>query len=204
MDREVVEHGILARYPALGEPDNAAFKPRQYLDKVIQLPFNLPALSPEQIGGYLKSLCQAPGYALVGACRELIVQAAPTNPRALKRIVNIHQLLCYLDGWDGADLGEARQDRARRLAKIAILQTTFDDAYRAVLREKVGLYELQQVRSGKGEVREPAKGLLKDPRLARLLDAEPRLASEEEDRALLTLASVTAPTEDHITDEHVR
>lgn len=51
MNREVVERGILQRYPPIPNPENPTGKPitrvdpLQYLDKIIQLPFTLPPLT---------------------------------------------------------------------------------------------------------------------------------------------------------------
>lgn len=193
MDREVVEQGIVARYKDLPTGAEQAFDPRQYLDKVIQIPFNLPPLSPEQIRAYLDHLCGAPGYALVEACRDLIVDAAPANPRALKRIVNVHQLLCYLDDLDGADQSSTVQDRAKKLAKVALLQICYDAAYRAVLREKVGLYQLQEIQAKRASGTGVSRDLLENPGLVRLLEAEPKFSSEKDAGEYLTLARFTAP-----------
>lgn len=79
MDREVVERGILQRYPPIPDPENPGGKPitrvdpRQYLDKIIQLPFTLPPLTQPQVVRYLDDLfARVEAYPLIRACRKLI------------------------------------------------------------------------------------------------------------------------------------
>jgi hypothetical protein len=133
MDRTVVEQGIKVRYKDL---EAVGFDARAYLDKVIQVPLNLPLLGAAQIKGYLAGISGAAAGAF-GACSDLILEVAPRNPRTLKRLLNALLLTLYLDGFDEAslaDLGQstARRDRVRRLAKLLLLQVCFDRAWRVI------------------------------------------------------------------------
>lgn len=192
MDREVVEQGIRARYKDLKDERSAPFRPRDYLDKVIQIPFNLPPLGAAQIEGFLGHLGKAQGYGLVQRCQELIVAAAPGNPRTLKRVVNVLQLTLFLDGWDGEELSEERVLRAKKLAKMVLLQICFDTCYRAKLKGEVGLYHLQEVRAKRQSGTTLSQDLLQDKALERLLEAEPVFKDEAEVDELLTLVRITA------------
>jgi len=49
-EREVIKQGIGIRYRDIGE---ASFNARNDLDKIIQVPFNLPKLCADQISAYL-------------------------------------------------------------------------------------------------------------------------------------------------------
>ncbi len=147
MDRSVVEQGIRLRYQKLVEPE-PVFDPRAYLDKIIQLPFTLPPLGARQIGRYLDELSQRPGHAAGVLCRDLVEAAAPHNPRALKRVLNILQLTLYLDGMTEADIDALSQSwpnaqRVRHIAKLVLLQVAFDRAYAVLAAEPPLLKEVE-------------------------------------------------------------
>jgi hypothetical protein len=77
------------------------------------------------------------GGAAATLCRDLIGAAAPPNPRALKRVLNALLLTLYLDGHDDAILNslqnQSDKDRARRLAKLVLLQVCFDETWRTLV-----------------------------------------------------------------------
>ncbi len=147
MDREVVERGILARYPPVVEADGRPrlrIDPRQYLDKIIQLPFTLPPLTDQQIGAYLDSLLAADaGARPLATCRSLIELAAPPNPRTLKRVLNVLSLLSSIEN---SASNEARVDdeRLKLLAKIVLMQVLFDDAYARAANDPENLVRLEK------------------------------------------------------------
>jgi hypothetical protein len=115
MDREVVEQGIRVRYASF---EKVGFDARAYLDKIIQVPFNLPPLGSAQIDRYLGRLSSEAGSSAVTLCRNLIRAAAPPNPRTLKRVLNALLLNLYLDGHDDASL-KGIQNRATRTGRGA-------------------------------------------------------------------------------------
>jgi len=91
-----------------------------------------------QIGQYLGRLSSEAGGAAATLCRDLIgAAAAPPNPRALKRVLNALLLTLYLDGHDDATLNslqnQSDKDRARRLAKLVLLQVCFDETWRTLV-----------------------------------------------------------------------
>ncbi len=190
MDREVVERGIIQRYPPILEPGEekpvSRIDPRQYLDKIIQLPITLPPLTSAQISRYLDELFKKDGvHPLLPACRKLIEIAAPPNPRTLKRVLNVLSLLLSLD------LVEDERD-AKRLAKIVLMQVLFDEAYRLIEKEAQDLINLELAAQQK-ESPEEIKALVdRTPRLPALL-AEAPLFGDVPDRlpALVALTAVT-------------
>ncbi len=150
MDREVVEQGIRVRYKPLEE---IGFDARAYLDKIIQVPFNLPPLGADQVGIYLNRLSGAIGQGAFKVCRDLISVAAPPNPRALKRVLNALLLTLYLDGYDDARLQRLAQnprdkDRVRLLAKLVLLQVCFGAAWQAISERRCSLKEAEKVARG--------------------------------------------------------
>jgi hypothetical protein len=187
MDRGVVEQGIRRRYRDF---EDVVFKPREYLDKVIQIPFTLPPLGDPQVSNYLTGLSATPGLQFVQDCRRLIVAAAPTNPRTLKRVLNVLQLTIFLDGSDP----KGDKKRLGYLAKIVLLQVCFDDAYRAVTNNLIELGTLEKIARNQATGNELSLNLLKEPRLHELLRMEPffvDLGDDQRER-LLTLSRITA------------
>lgn len=193
MDRHVVEQGIAVRYRDFKiEAGAPAFDPRAYLDKIIQIPFNLPPLETIQVGTFLDGLIGGGRvHPDLAQCRDLIEIAVPQNPRMLKRVINVLELLLSLDGVPaGTDT-----PRARYIAKVALLQTCFDEAYRAIVGGEFTLDGFEKIARGHDAGTERSRHLLADPTLGALMQAEPwfsALASPAERRRLLTMAQVTA------------
>ncbi|GAA1293054.1 hypothetical protein Psi02_50910 [Planotetraspora silvatica] len=77
-----------------------------YLDKIVQFPFEMPRLSQDEFRAYLESLLRDE----IRPARELLAIGLPHNPRTVKRFVNVLIL-------------QDRVARARRLASydVAIL-----------------------------------------------------------------------------------
>jgi len=191
MDREVVERGIFDRYPPIQGPDDekpiSRIDPRQYLDKIIQLPITLPPLTSAQVGRYLDELFRKEGvHTLLPACRKLIEIAAPPNPRTLKRVLNVLSLLLSLDLVDdGEDV--------KRLAKIVLMQVLFDDAYKLAEKKAQDLIQMELAAQQKGSEEDIKELVLRMQRLPALL-AEPPMFGDVPDRLsdLVALTSVTS------------
>jgi TPR repeat protein len=83
-DRSHLEAAVQAEYRDLGITIN------NYLDKIIQFPFTIPALSASSVRDYIRSHTS---YDL-WICAPMIASAAPDNPRQLKRLINS---LTFLD-----------------------------------------------------------------------------------------------------------
>jgi len=196
MDREVVEQGIKVRYAAFKD---VGFDARAYLDKIIQVPFNLPPLGSAQVSRYLQKLSGTTGQGAFRICSDLIRSAAPSNPRALKRILNALLLTLYLDEYDIPQLkelaeGRGDKDRVRRLAKLVLLQISFEEAWRAIIAGLNLRVAEAFVLGSDVQLAEETKKLLRGPRLEALFKAEPRFNSmtDEEIGRLLTLSKITS------------
>jgi hypothetical protein len=201
MDRLVVEQGIAVRYEKL---QAAGFDARAYLDKIIQVPFNLPPLGERQIGRYLDQLSGAAGGGVFALVQELIAKAAPPNPRALKRVLNALLLVLYLDDHQEAGLhqlvGSQRgRDRLQRLAKLVLLQVCFETAWRCIIDGRCSLLDAESFAVG-GNLSLPTEvqQALAGPRLRALFDTAPRFKDLSRDQLneLMTLSKVTSPIAD--------
>lgn len=197
MDRQVVEQGIRVRYEKLME---AGFDARAYLDKVIQVPFNLPPLGEHQIRLYLQRLSTAVGHGAFQACRDLILAASPPNPRTLKRVLNALLLTLYLDGGGDEALqqlgqGGGDRERLRRLAKLVLLQVCFEAFWQAVVQGTCTLKDAEKVAAGQDiSLPKEIAESLKTGRLRELLTIEPKFGTliDEEMTGLLTLSKITS------------
>jgi hypothetical protein len=206
MDRLMVEQGIRVRYKGLKDL-GFDFDAVAYLDKVIQVPLNLPMLGETQVRAYLAGISEAAAAGAFGACSDLILEVAPPNPRTLKRLLNSLLLTLYLDGFDDAALADtkpsmARKDRVRRLCKLLLLQVCFDPAWRAVAaggRETLKAAEqIGKGREAKGLDAE-VKRLFEGRAMERLFRLGPDLGilPDRDLDALLTLTKATQSPEPH-------
>jgi len=173
MERDMVERAIRTRFPPIMEPGSdkpvSRVDPRQYLDKIIQLPVTLPPLSSAQIFNYLSDLLRPErGFPpVLAGCSGLIKAAAPPNPRTLKRVLNVLALLLRLDGV------MADAERARLLAKVVLIQVLFDDAWRRVVEEPAWLLQLEKAAKGEQTPHVPPDLLKDQPRLKALMREAP-------------------------------
>jgi hypothetical protein len=159
MDRHVVEQGIRVRYKEFELADGLVgpVDPRQYLDKIIQIPFRLPPLDTKRMTNFIENWCQrhqgtgderCPELEYVRACKSLIATGVAANPRSVKRTVSVLRLILKLRGVsdpDGLDDQEREEiaEFARRLAKLVVLQTSYDDLYSEVVKRPKVLQNIE-------------------------------------------------------------
>jgi hypothetical protein len=196
MDRVIVEQGIVMRYKDLRD---AGFDSRAYLDKIIQVPFNLPLLGASQIDAYLDQAAAKSGLA---ACRDLIRRASPANPRTLKRALNALLVTFYLAGHSDqslAALSEENSQWERYLAKLVLLQVCFEPVWLQVAAGTLDLRTLETtlrgpVRDGTSSVEGlPALSDQQRRRLGALFSADPPFAGLSQDK-ISNLLTVVRPT----------
>lgn len=96
MDQDVIRQGIEARYAAAfrrqGDEKERLELPIQgdsYLQKIVQIPFHLPALAIEDVAGFIQAL--HPG--LSERTQAALANGVYPNPRQVKRTLNILRLL---------------------------------------------------------------------------------------------------------------
>ncbi len=90
--KDVVKKGISYRYRFLGskeerETEGAGISPEDYLDKMIQLPLELPPIEPGRKMAFIESLTgDAEGFR---EHADIIEIGVGDNPRSLKRFINL-------------------------------------------------------------------------------------------------------------------
>jgi len=130
LDPEAIEKAVETRY-------KNKVKAREYLEKIIQLPFILPPIEDEPMRGYVKSLAPALPDP---RCAEVFAQGLTRNPRKVKRVLNIFLLLSRLVE---KRVALAESITPVRLAKVVVIQHAHPDLY-SLLRQRLrSLRELE-------------------------------------------------------------
>ncbi|EIA0836629.1 P-loop NTPase fold protein [Vibrio parahaemolyticus] len=78
VDHEAIEQSIEYYYNSID------IKERNYLDKIVQLPFNIPPVYNDSISDYITPLLPIE----LLECRKLLIDGLSGNPRELKRFIN--------------------------------------------------------------------------------------------------------------------
>jgi hypothetical protein len=141
-DHERIEDVVRQRYGS--QPADVG---EHYLEKLVQLPFSLPPLEETQMDAFVAGAAPA----LSPAVRRIFAQGLPPNPRMVKRILNIFQLL--------QTLAERRVTRDKLmdvdpsvLAKMVVIQGRYRELYQSLLEHPNLIQELE-VRA-RGEIQE--------------------------------------------------
>ena len=178
VDREIIERGIRVRYKefALAGDASGVFPvaERDYLEKIVQIPFALPPLAPNTMSAFLcsrlPSVLDTEGdVALVAA---LMTAGLQRNPRKVKRSFNIFRLHMSLDRAHG------RQTAAGLIAKLTVIQTSFADLYERIARDPLVLRQVEQIvrgMPGAGAIGQELRDAVgtSDPRLKEMLFLSP-------------------------------
>jgi KAP family P-loop domain/Tetratricopeptide repeat len=113
VDRQPIEAAIGVEY------HNLQIAKENYLDKIVQLPFTIPALTRGSVEKYI--LKKIPEH--LRDCQTLLAVAAPDNPRQLKRTINLLFLL------DRIAAGSIPSYDARVMCALALIQNSAPDLY---------------------------------------------------------------------------
>jgi formylglycine-generating enzyme required for sulfatase activity len=113
IDREVIEQGIRVRYADYEARIDGAL----YMEKIIQIPFNLPPISTRAVEAYVQGVTF--GGLPDPHCERVFAVGLEPNPRRIKRTLNIFLLL-----WRLAQNREDLRDTIKpvRLAKMVVIQ----------------------------------------------------------------------------------
>jgi len=120
VDREVIEAGIRVRYADYETLIDGA----RYMEKIVQIPFNLPPIPPRAVEGYVR---QVTGGGLPDLrCERVFSVGLEANPRRIKRTLNVFLLLWRL----AQNREELRQSiKPVRLAKLVVIQQYYPRLY---------------------------------------------------------------------------
>ena len=132
-DRDVIEKGIRVKYRSfLVEPDTSDESPEEqarripitgdnYLEKIVQVPFQLLPLRTEHIEGFVATC----GKGIADDnCVKVFAEGLEPNPRKVKRTLNIFRMLSRL----AVVKGMTEINRAL-LAKVVVIQSRWRDLY---------------------------------------------------------------------------
>lgn len=184
IDQDIVQNAVAVKYK------DALVAPGEYLDKIIQLPFQLPLLSREEIGKFIDHIAQEwPD----DRCREVFVTGLFPNPREVKRTINIFSLLL--------NLSMTRQELVGtitpvRLAKIVIIQHRYPQLYKHLQRQPQLLIEFEKffrVKQGEKSIEvsipKELQAFTEDESLRRMLLLHESQQTDEDDASFTSLPS---------------
>ena len=115
VDRVQLEAAVQNEYKELGIAASS------YLDKIVQLPFSIPAISDDAMREFVDARVPAD----LKMCSELLVTAGADDPRQVKRIVNSLRLNDRL--WPA---GSRAEYQPQILTAIILIQNLAPDLYR--------------------------------------------------------------------------
>jgi len=133
--------------------ETEGFDGKQFMEKVIQLPFNLPPIRDVDVEKFIKSL------GLKGMIKEyieIISKGIKSNPRRIKRFLNLFELQVSLAKNKGI-LGKDKELDEELLAKWCILEFEFPDFMEEVKRNHELLILMQKTARSKERDKEIEK-----------------------------------------------
>ncbi|NJL54523.1 hypothetical protein HC928_04500 [bacterium] len=168
VDREIIERGIRVRYKEFalaGEIGTRLFPVagRDYLEKIVQIPFELPPLEPETIQQFLtgrlttdvENLCSEPIYpdnfhrqgdtpteTNARYLAKVMTAGLSRNPRKVKRTLNTFRVLLRLDR------AHKQKTNAVLIAKLVVLQSSFPELYELVSADPNLLKDIERMVRG--------------------------------------------------------
>jgi hypothetical protein len=138
VDRAIVQAGVKQKLQTMSDDDA-----REYLDKIIHVPFSLPPLSDAQMTSFIKTWCEEHDEPEISKCADLIAAGVAPNPRKVKRSLNVLSLGLLLRNELAAPLASRDDDRTTRaLAAITVLQISYEPIYRRVVQNPEYLRQL--------------------------------------------------------------
>ncbi|MEW5939530.1 MAG: SUMF1/EgtB/PvdO family nonheme iron enzyme [Chloroflexota bacterium] len=137
LDQEVIARGIEMKYKELGDHKDGDGQAKftiegvRYLEKIIQLPFQIPPVEQSDMGDFVHGLSADWPHE---DCPKVFAEGLGDNPRQIKRTVNTFLML-----WKLAQKREAKlQGKVKplRLAKVVAIQTVYPDLHNLLLKEE--------------------------------------------------------------------
>jgi ABC-type oligopeptide transport system ATPase subunit len=122
-ERSIIEEGIKERYK-----DNPRLSGKDYLEKIIQLPFIVRRADAENALSLLEPYEKTLPYRDDPALRALIVQGTECNPRRIKRFINTFWVLTEI-------AGALTREQRRLLAKVLFIQMRFPTLHNALVED---------------------------------------------------------------------
>ena len=163
LDQEVIARGIEIKYREFGLAPGAEGEAQKrfvidgarYLEKIIQLPFQIPPIERGDMGAFVSGLV---GEWPHPACPDVFAEGLGDNPRQVKRTVNVFLLL-----WQLADKRKEKLQgliKPIRLAKVVAIQHIYPELYEVLketprlLRDLEDYYRAEELHTVADRVRE--------------------------------------------------
>ena len=140
LDQDVITRGVEIRYKDFDKGDGVQISNpidgARYLEKIIQLPFQIPEIEATDMDGFVKSLVEEwPRL----ECSEVFAKGLGDNPRRVKRTVNTFLML-----WGLASKRELEgMVQPIRLAKVVAIQTAAPRFYEQLKRNHTLLRDVE-------------------------------------------------------------
>jgi len=137
IDQDVIARGIEMKYKNIKENKDTDGQPHftiegiKYLEKIIQLPFQIPPVIQDDMGKFVEGLSNEWPHE---ECHRVFAEGLGDNPRQIKRTVNTFLML--------TKLAEKRKKKLKgqvkpiRLAKVVAIQAAHPDLYNLLLKEE--------------------------------------------------------------------
>jgi protein kinase-like protein/KAP-like P-loop domain-containing protein len=132
IDRSIIQQALAKKYP-----DDIVAQ-QEYLSKIVQLPFQLPPLTADDLASFLRRLeVELPDE----RCREVFLAALAPNPREIKRVVNTFSL-----HWALARARMSGMDvKPVRLAKVVVIQQSYGELFSLLVDRPEWLATLERL-----------------------------------------------------------
>ena len=194
MDIDIVEKAVKAQYQRI-----EGFDEHAYMDKLIQLQFNLPPLRPEHIQNFIRGeLMGAANENPILRYLEDVSETVEANPRTVKRFINAFSIQRSLAETQGfLQNGTMDEDL---LAKWIIISFAFERFADRAIQRPLLISEMQEaIKAMKDDAAAQLsppylREFLEDQRLVKLLQRGKAFPGDEEGISVYThLSSSTQP-----------
>ena len=141
VEREVIERGIEVRYKS-GE-QGIPLSGKDYIEKIIQVPFTLPPIREEDMTRFIESLGiseKEKGYA------EIVAKGTGCNPRKVKMFLNTLRIRQAIAERAGGGI------KPELSAKLFVIGYTFPEFYKDVVKYREQDFLCTLERLAKGEI----------------------------------------------------
>lgn len=125
LDRNIVEKVVVSKHSSLFNSENNSINEsykESYLDKIVQLSFQIPPLSNEEIKNYIEHLLSS-DIQDKNPLVNLFAENLPANPRRIKRIIQLFYFLRHFSSIENNNINELI------LAKFIIIQNQYQEIY---------------------------------------------------------------------------
>jgi formylglycine-generating enzyme required for sulfatase activity len=187
LDPDVIARGVEIKYREFNKSQdgqiNNPINGARYLEKIIQLPFQIPLIDPGGMEDFIRSLStEWPNE----ECPKIFDAGLGDNPRQIKRTVNMFLML-----WKLADKRKLNKFiKPLRLAKVVAIQSAYPELYGLLREEPRYLRDLEKYYRFDPAARNPSASSLVDS--AKTSD-KPDQSSEEIQSEVYEIPPALAP-----------